>query len=95
MRPNLLDENMLVECAFASNSHFLISSNIKNFKQIYPERDLFHITEVEGMLYIAAEWYNWCGNEENFLFYYDILSELSSDSASTNKLKSIALNNRF
>jgi len=34
LRPNLLDEkdNIFVECAFASNSDFLITSNIKNFK---------------------------------------------------------------
>ncbi|MCK5535301.1 MAG: putative toxin-antitoxin system toxin component, PIN family [Bacteroidales bacterium] len=35
LRPNLLDENdnMLVECAFTSNSQYLITSNIKDFKQ--------------------------------------------------------------
>lgn len=35
LRPNLIDEkdNMFVECAFASNSHFLITSNIKDFSQ--------------------------------------------------------------
>ena len=35
LRPNLLDENdnMLVECAFASNSSYLITSNIRDFKQ--------------------------------------------------------------
>lgn len=34
LRPNLIDEkdNMIVECAFASNSDYLITSNIKNFK---------------------------------------------------------------
>ena len=33
LRPNLLDENdnLFVECAFASNSHYLITSNIKDF----------------------------------------------------------------
>lgn len=35
LRPNLLDENdnMLIECAFTSNSQYLITSNIKDFKQ--------------------------------------------------------------
>lgn len=35
LRPNLLDENdnMLVECAFVSNSQYLITSNIKDFTQ--------------------------------------------------------------
>ncbi len=47
------------------------------------------------MLYIAAEWYNWCGDKEKFLFYYDILSELSPDNAGTKKLMSIAYNYRF
>ena len=35
LRPNLLDEkdNMFVECAFTSNSHYLITSNIKDFRK--------------------------------------------------------------
>lgn len=35
LRPNLVDEkdNMVVECAFASNSDYLITSNIKDFMQ--------------------------------------------------------------
>lgn len=34
LRPNLLDENnnLFVECAFTSNSQYLITSNIKDFK---------------------------------------------------------------
>jgi putative PIN family toxin of toxin-antitoxin system len=34
LRPNLIDEkdNMVVECAFASNSEYLITSNVKDFK---------------------------------------------------------------
>ena len=34
MRPNLIDEddNIFVECAFSSNSEYLITSNIKDFK---------------------------------------------------------------
>ncbi|NIM17161.1 MAG: putative toxin-antitoxin system toxin component, PIN family [Candidatus Aminicenantes bacterium] len=34
LRPNLIDEkdNMVYECAFASNSEYLITSNIKHFK---------------------------------------------------------------
>ncbi len=33
LRPNLLDENdnLFVECAFASNSQYLVTSNIKDF----------------------------------------------------------------
>ncbi len=35
LRPNLQDEkdNIFVECAFASNSEYLITSNIKDFKK--------------------------------------------------------------
>ncbi len=35
LRPNLLDENdnLFVECAFTSNSHYLITSNIKDFRR--------------------------------------------------------------
>ena len=35
LRPNLFDENdnMLVECAFVSNSAYLITSNIRDFKR--------------------------------------------------------------
>ena len=35
LRPNLSDEkdNLFVECAFASNSQFIITSNIKDFKR--------------------------------------------------------------
>lgn len=34
LRPNLIDEkdNIFVECAFASNSDYLITSNVKDFK---------------------------------------------------------------
>ena len=34
LRPNLKDEkdNLFIECAFASNSHYLLTSNIKEFK---------------------------------------------------------------
>ena len=35
LRPNLVDEgdNLIFECAFTSNSHYLITSNIRDFKQ--------------------------------------------------------------
>ncbi|VAX09513.1 hypothetical protein MNBD_GAMMA26-301 [hydrothermal vent metagenome] len=35
LRPNLLDENdnLFVECAFASNSRYLVTSNIKDYKR--------------------------------------------------------------
>lgn len=35
LRPNLPDENdnLFVECAFASNSQYLVTSNIKDFKR--------------------------------------------------------------
>ena len=35
LRPNLLDENdnLFVECAFASNSQFLVTSNVKDFRR--------------------------------------------------------------
>ncbi len=35
LRPNLLDENdnLFIECAFTSNSHYLITSNIKDFRR--------------------------------------------------------------
>jgi putative PIN family toxin of toxin-antitoxin system len=34
LRPNLIDEddNMIVECAFASNSEFVITSNVRDFE---------------------------------------------------------------
>ncbi len=34
LRPNLVDEkdNLFVECAFASNSEYLITSNVRDFK---------------------------------------------------------------
>lgn len=36
LRPNLIDENdnMIFECAFASNSDYLITSNIRDFKNV-------------------------------------------------------------
>ena len=35
LRPNLIDENdnLFIECAFTSNSNYLITSNIKDFTQ--------------------------------------------------------------
>ena len=35
LHPNLLDENdnLFVECAFTSNSHYLVTSNIRDFRR--------------------------------------------------------------
>jgi len=60
LRPNLLDEgdNLFVECAFASNSDYLITSNIKDFTkgelQIYP----FEVITPGDFYYLWR-----CGNE--------------------------------
>jgi len=53
LRPNLIDEkdNLFYECAFASNSEYLITSNIKHFKS----------TELKGFQFnivTPGEFYN-------------------------------------
>ncbi len=59
LRPNLLDENdnLFVECAFTSNSHYLITSNIKDFRRgelkSYPFKvitpgDFYHLWRCEN-----------------------------------------------
>jgi len=58
LRPNLFDENdnLFVECAFTSNSRYLVTSNIKDFKrgelQSYPfkvitPRDFYYLWRCE------------------------------------------------
>ncbi len=39
LRPNLPDENdnIFFECAFANNSDYIVNSNIKDFRQRYPQ----------------------------------------------------------
>ncbi len=60
LRPNLPDEkdNIFVECAFASNSKYLITSNIKDFK----------MSELKGMAFSVVtpgEFIrNWRGKNE-------------------------------
>jgi predicted nucleic acid-binding protein len=57
LRPNLPDENdnIFVECAFASNSDYLVTSNIKDFKKgelkgfnfkVVTPKELYEILEV-------------------------------------------------
>jgi predicted nucleic acid-binding protein len=57
LRPNLPDEsdNIFVECAFASNSEYLVTSNVRDFKrgelkgfgfQIVTPKELYDILEV-------------------------------------------------
>ena len=57
LRPNLPDENdnIFIECAFASNSDYLVTSNIKDFKQselkgfrfkVVTPKELYKIIEV-------------------------------------------------
>jgi len=45
LRPNLSDEkdNMFVECAFASNSQYLITSNVRDFQQAELKGFSFHV----------------------------------------------------
>jgi putative PIN family toxin of toxin-antitoxin system len=58
LRPNLIDEkdNLFVECAFASNSEYLITSNVRDFKsgelkgfkfQIIPPGDFYKLWRQE------------------------------------------------
>ena len=57
LRPNLPDENdnIFIECAFASNSDYLVTSNIKDFRQselkgfrfkVVTPKELYKIIEV-------------------------------------------------
>lgn len=57
LRPNLPDENdnIFMECAFASNSDFLITSNIKDFNQSILKGFRFKIvTPKEFIKYLEA-----------------------------------------
>ena len=57
LRPNLSDEkdNMFVECAFASNSQYLITSNVRNFKQAELKGFSFQIVTPGDFLKIWRE----------------------------------------
>lgn len=57
-----------------------------DLKELFPDRDVFHITEVEGMLHVAASWFEWKDDHDKFLFYYEILTEISPDSSVTMQL---------
>ena len=59
LRPNLSDEkdNMFVECAFVSNSQYLITSNIKDFKQAELKGFSFQIVTPGDFLKIWRENY--------------------------------------
>ena len=59
LRPNLSDEkdNMFVECAFASNSQYLITSNIRDFKQAELKGFSFQIVTPGNFLKIWRENY--------------------------------------
>ena len=59
LRPNLSDEkdNMFVECAFASNSRYLITSNVKDFKHAELKGFSFQIITPGDFLKIWREKY--------------------------------------
>lgn len=59
LRPNLSDEkdNMFVECAFASNSQYLITSNVRDFKRAELKRFSFQIIIPGDFLKIWREKY--------------------------------------
>jgi len=56
-----------------------LMENHLDLKQIYPERDVFHISEVEGILYLATRYYALQSDEEKSLFYFDALKDISPD----------------
>ena len=47
-----------------------------DLKALYPERTLFHISEVTSMLAIAVQYYEWAEHDEQFLQCFDILREI-------------------
>lgn len=57
LRPNLSDEkdNIFVECAFASNSDYLITSNIRDFEQAELKGFSFKVTTPGDFLKIWRE----------------------------------------
>ena len=59
LRPNLSDEkdNIFVECAFASNSQYLITSNVRDFKQAELKGFSFQIVTPGDFLKIWRENY--------------------------------------
>jgi putative PIN family toxin of toxin-antitoxin system len=59
LRPNLSDEkdNMFVECAFASNSQYLITSNVRDFKRAELKGFSFQIITPGGFLKTWRETY--------------------------------------
>ena len=59
LRPNLSDEkdNIFVECAFASNSQFIITSNIRDFEKAELKGFSFQIVTPSDFLKIWREKY--------------------------------------
>jgi len=51
-----------------------------DLKTFVPERNVFHVTEATSMFVIAAQYYDWSGDNDAFLFNYELLKELQPNS---------------
>ncbi len=59
-----------------------------DLKDMYPDRDLFHITEVVGFMGIVGLYYAHMGNEEQVRLYHKSLKKLDPDHMATKCLES-------
>lgn len=57
-----------------------------DLKEFVPERNVFHVTEAISMFTIAAQYYDWSGDNDAFLFNYELLQELEPSSPMLIKL---------
>lgn len=66
-----------------------------DLKLLLPERDVFHISEVRSMLYIAARYAYWIDNQAWFNRCYETLTELDPDCSEITKLMQFVLTTRL
>jgi tetratricopeptide (TPR) repeat protein len=65
-----------------------------DLKQLFPERDTFHISEVKSMLYTAARYHDWAGDLKTFSHCYGILEEIEPNGREVLLLMPLIMENR-
>ncbi len=66
-----------------------------DLKLLYPERNVFHVSEVSATHSIAGRYYAWSGDKEKLLHSYLILSEIAPDSPATFTLMTEIMSNNM
>lgn len=65
-----------------------------DLKQLFPQRNTFHISEVKSMLYTAARYHDWTGDSKTFNHCYGILQEIEPNGREVLLLMPLMMKNR-